>query len=96
MDELKNLLASFDMCQHVQDASYIAGGCLYLVIAQSEVKVTNSLVSNIGFSNHCLVTCQLLANLSDGDPFQFKVVHGRGFQLRVSSQTCLNQHYVAI
>ena len=51
-DELKNLLASFDMCQHVQDATHTVGGCLHLVITQSEVKVTDPLVSNNGFSDH--------------------------------------------
>ena len=62
---LENLLALFDMCQHVQDAKHIAGGCLDLIITQSEVKVTDPLVSNIGYSDNCLVTCQLLVNLPE-------------------------------
>ena len=82
-DGLKSLLASFDMCQHVQDATHTAGGCLDLVITQSEVKVTHLLVSNIGFSYHCLVTCQLLVIFPEVDPFQLKVVNGRGFRWRV-------------
>ena len=56
------------MCQHVQDETHTAGGCIDLIITQSEVKVTDPLVSNIGFSFHCLVTCQLLVNLPEVDP----------------------------
>ena len=55
------------MCHHVQNATHTAGGCLDLVITQLEVKVTDPLVSNIGFSDHCLVTCRLLVNLPEVD-----------------------------
>ena len=57
------------------------------------LKVTDSFVSNIGFSDHCLVMYQLV-NLQMWTPFQLKVVNWRGFRWRVSSRTCLNQHYV--
>ena len=65
---LKNLLASFDMCQYDQDKTHIAGGCIDFVITQSDVKVTNPLVANIAFSDHCLVTRQLLVNLPEVYP----------------------------
>ena len=80
-DELKNLLASFDMCQHVQDTTHTARGCLDLVITQSEVKVTDTMVSNIGFSDHCLVTCQLLVNLSEVDPIPVESRKWKGFSV---------------
>ena len=56
------------MCQHVQNAAHTAGGCLDHVITPSEVKVTSPLVSNIGFSDHRLITCQLLVTLPEVDP----------------------------
>ena len=47
----------------------------------SEVKVTDSLVSNIGFSDYCLVTCQLLVNLPQIDPFLVESRKWKGFSV---------------
>ena len=47
-DGITNLMASFGTCQRVQ---YATCGCFALVITQTEVKVTDELVSNNVFSN---------------------------------------------
>ena len=56
--------ASMFRMQH----THTVGGWFDLVFSQSEVKVTGPLILNISFSDHCLVTCQLLVNLPDVDP----------------------------
>ena len=70
------------MCQHVQDATHIASGCLDLVNTQSPVKVTDPLVSDIGFSGHFLVTCQLLVNLLEVDPITVEGRKWKGFSVK--------------
>ena len=69
------------MYQHVQNAIHTAGGWLDLVITQSEVKVMGPLVSNIDFSDHWLVNCQLLVNLSDAVPIPVEVRKLKGFSV---------------
>ena len=72
-------------CGSMFRIQHTAGGCLDLVITQSEVKVMDPLVSNIGFSDHCLVTCQLLVNLLEVDPIPVEGRKWKGFSVKSST-----------
>ena len=52
--ELKDLMTSFDMSQHVKEATQNAGCCTDLVVTCAECRVTRVTVSEIGLSDHCL------------------------------------------
>ena len=55
--ELIDLMTSFNMSQHVKEATHNAGGCIDLIFTRSECRVTRVTVSEVGLSDHCFVTC---------------------------------------
>ena len=59
--ELPELLSSFDLVQHADEATHNHGGCLDLVVSCSDFAIFDVKVSELGFSDHCLATCRLPA-----------------------------------
>ena len=59
--ELAELLSSFDIVKHVDEATHNHGGCLDVVITRSDFAVFDVMVTEVSFSDHCLMTCHLPA-----------------------------------
>jgi len=60
--EFTDLLTSFDMCQCVQQSTHKLGGLLDVIITRQHDCVTEVEVTEIGVSDHCLNTKQVLLN----------------------------------
>ena len=57
--KLAELLASFDLKQHLDEATHNLSGCLDFVVIRSDFFVNDLQVVEVGFSDHYLVTCRL-------------------------------------
>ena len=54
--ELMVLMTSFNMSQHLKEATHNDGGCINLIYTRSACRVTMVTVTEVGLSDHYLVT----------------------------------------
>ena len=95
MSEFRDLLASFDLVQHVREPAHNLGDLIDLIITLHGLTIGDPAVTVTGFSDHSLVTCNLPVRISDATAIpRLEVRSGKDFQLITSNLISPRQYYV--